>query len=203
MWHLLWARCSLALTQTVECRFTLKLVYDMAIAEPFFQHYDIDIIELQMNRNFSNICGWFVDDQLNIYFGEGKSQSILFAPLSKFRKLCKLNIEYDALKIKEYSEVIDLGCILDKSLSRESMALNVVSKINTCLKFLCSKNKLLSPQLKQIFVTWIKACSIWYLNFNKQFKIKLQTVLNKYVYFCLQLDIGDGHWWVEQQSSKR
>ena len=77
----------MALTQTVECRFTLKLVHDMAIAEPFFQHYDIDVIELQMNRHFSNICGWFVDDQLNIYFGEDKSQSILFAPLNKFKKL--------------------------------------------------------------------------------------------------------------------
>ena len=27
-----------------------------------FQHKDINIIEHQLNRNFSNICDWFVDN---------------------------------------------------------------------------------------------------------------------------------------------
>ena len=47
--------------------------------------------------------------------------------------------------IKQYSEVTYLGCILDESLSGESMALNVVSKVNRRLKISLSK--------KQIFVT--------------------------------------------------
>ena len=28
-----------------------------------FQHKDINIIEQQLNRNFSNICDWFVDSK--------------------------------------------------------------------------------------------------------------------------------------------
>ena len=94
-----------------------------------FQHNDINIIEQQLNRNFSNICDWFVDDKLIIHFGEDKTKSILFAPLNKCKKLRKLNISYYALKIKQYSEVTNLGCILDESLSGESMGLNVVSKL--------------------------------------------------------------------------
>ena len=101
-----------------------------------FQLKEINIIENQLNRNFSNICDWFVDNKFSIHFGEGKTKSILFAPLNKCKKLRKLNISYDSLKIKQYSEVTCLGCILDESLSGESMALNIVSKINTRLKLL-------------------------------------------------------------------
>ena len=115
-----------------------------------FQHKDINIIEQQLNRNFSNICDWFVDNKLSIHFGEDKTKSILFAPLNKCKKLRKLNISYGSLKIKQYSEVTYLGCILDESLSGESMALNVVSKINTRLKLLHRKNKFLSPQLRRL-----------------------------------------------------
>ena len=115
-----------------------------------FQHKDINIVEHQLNRNFSNICDWFVDNRLSIHFGEDKTKSILFAPLNKCKKLRKLNISYGSLKIKQYSEVSYLGCILDESLSDESMALNVVSKINTRLKFLYRKNKFLSPQLRRL-----------------------------------------------------
>ena len=95
-----------------------------------FQHKDINIIEQQLNRNFSNICDWFVDNKLSIHFGEDKTKSILFAPLNKYKKLRKLNILYGSLKIKQYSEVTYLCYILDKYLSGESVALNVVSKIN-------------------------------------------------------------------------
>ena len=104
-----------------------------------FQHMGINIIEHQLIRNFSNICNWFVDNKLNIHFSEDITKSILFAPLNKCKKLCKLNISYISLKIKQYSQVIYLSCILDKSVSEESMALNGVSKINTHLKFIYKK----------------------------------------------------------------
>ena len=74
-----------------------------------FQHKDINIIEHQLNRNFSNICDWLVENKLSIYFGEDKTKSILFAPLNKRKKLRKLNISHDSLKIKQYLEVTYLG----------------------------------------------------------------------------------------------
>ena len=74
-----------------------------------FQHKDINVIEQQRNRNFSNICDWFVDNKLSIHFGEDKTKSILFASLNKCKKLRKLNISYGSLKIKQDSEVTYLG----------------------------------------------------------------------------------------------
>ena len=52
-----------------------------------FQHKDINIIEHQLNRNFLNICDWFVDNKLSIHFGEDKTKSIFFGPLNKCKKL--------------------------------------------------------------------------------------------------------------------
>ena len=131
---------------------------------------------------------------MSIHFGEDKTKSILFAPSNKCKKIRKLNISYGSLKIKQYSEVTYLGCILDESLSGESMALNVVSKINTRLKFLYRKGKFLSPQLRRLLCNALiqphfgHACSVWYPNLNKKFKTKLQTHQNKCVRFCFQLD---------------
>ena len=126
------------MVQTVNCDLLLY-VDDTGLN---FQHKDINIIEQQLKRNFSNICDWFVDNKLSINFGEDKTKSILFAPLNKCKKLRKLNISYGSLKIKQYSEVTYLGCTLDKSLLGESMALNVVSKINMRLKFLYRKSNI-------------------------------------------------------------
>ena len=50
-----------------------------------FQHKDINIIEHQLNKNFSNIRDWFVDSELSIHFGEDKTKSILFAHLKSAR----------------------------------------------------------------------------------------------------------------------
>ena len=61
-----------------------------------FQHKDINIIEQQLNRNL------WIASKLSIHFGEDKTKSILFAPLNKCKKLCKLNISYGSLKIGRY-----------------------------------------------------------------------------------------------------
>ena len=41
------------------------------------QHNDINEIENQLNVDFSNICDWFVDNKLSIFFGEDKTKSVL------------------------------------------------------------------------------------------------------------------------------
>ena len=53
----------------------------------------------------------------------------------------KLDFNYKDIQIKQYSKVIYVGCILDKTVSGESMALKVINKINSTLKFLHRKNK--------------------------------------------------------------
>ena len=84
------------MVQAVNCNLLLYVV-DAGL---IFQHKDIDIIAQQLNRNFSNICDWFVDNKFSIHFGEDKTISIPFAPLNKCKKLRKRNISYGSLKIK-------------------------------------------------------------------------------------------------------
>ena len=36
------------------------------------------------------------------HFEEDKTKSILFAPLNKYKKLCKINISYGSLKINRF-----------------------------------------------------------------------------------------------------
>ena len=56
------------------------------------------------------------------------------------------------------------------------------------------KEKFLSPQLRRLLCNALiqphfdYACSVWYPSLNKKFKTRLQTLQNKCVRFCLQLD---------------
>ena len=79
------------------------------------------------------------------------------------------------------------------------MALKVIDKINSRLKFLYRKYRYLTPYLKRLLCNALiqqhfdYACSAWYPNLNKKFKRKLQTVLNRCIRYCLQLD-NRSHW---------
>ena len=79
-----------------------------------FQHSDINEIEIQLNKNFSSICDWFVDNKLSIHFGEDKTKSILFSSKSKIKKPSPLNIQYKGKRVKQYSKVTCLGAFLMK-----------------------------------------------------------------------------------------
>ena len=113
-----------------------------------YQSKELSKIEERLNKDFANICDWFVDNKLSIHFGEDKTKSILFTTKNKIRNTGNLNIKYKDINIKQYSKVIYLGCILDESLSGESMALYVLNKLHTKLKFLYHKNEFLTPPLR-------------------------------------------------------
>ena len=61
------------------------------------------------------------------------TKSILFGTKHKLRNAKSLNIVYNGIEIKQHAKVKYLGCILDESLSGESMALNVINKMNSRL----------------------------------------------------------------------
>ena len=53
-----------------------------------FQSKNVKDIEKQLNEDFANICDWFVDNKLNIHFGEDKislSFSLLNVRSKSFR----------------------------------------------------------------------------------------------------------------------
>ena len=59
-----------------------------------YQHRDVEEIEKQLNKDFENICDWFVDNKLSINFGEDKIRTILFASKCKIKSTRKLNVKY-------------------------------------------------------------------------------------------------------------
>ena len=149
-----------------------------------FQRKDVIEIENQLNGDFTNICEWFVDNRLSIHFGEDKTKSILFASKCKIKKVPKLKINYKNIQIKQHSTVTYLGCILDETMSGESMALKVINKINSRLKFLHRKNKFLTPALHRLLCNALiqphfdYASSDWYPNLTQKMKNKIQITQN-------------------------
>ena len=160
-----------------------------------YQHRDVEEIEKQLNKDFENVCNWFVDNKLSIHFWEdNRTKSILFTSKRKFTNARKLNVRYKNIKIKQHSEITYLGCVLDETLSGENMALKGLNKINGKLKFLYRKNKFLTPTLRRILWNVIiqphfdYACSARYVDLNEKLVRKMQIAQNKCIRFCLDLD---------------
>ena len=107
-------------------------------------------IERNLNKNFSNVCDWFVDNKLSIHFEEDKTKCILFGTKHRLNKVNSLGIKYGEIHIKQYYTVTYLGCLLDETLSGEAMALKVINKINSRVRFLYRKNRFLSPPLRRL-----------------------------------------------------
>ena len=103
-------------------------------------------IEKRLNKDFENLCDWFVDNKLSIHFGDDKTKSNLFASKRRAKNIRQLNIKYKDINVKQHSQVTYLGCVLDKTMSGEPMALKVINKINGILKLLYRKNRFLIPE---------------------------------------------------------
>ena len=132
--------------QAVKCKLFLH-TDDTCLT---FQHKNVKEVEDQLNLNFSNLCDWFVDNKLSIQLGKDKTKSILFGIKLNIKRAQPLNIVYSNVKIKQYTKVTYLGCILDESLSGESIALHVLNKINSRLKFLYRQNRFLNKPLRRL-----------------------------------------------------
>ena len=141
-----------------------------------FQHKDVRTIKHQLNTDFANLFECSVDTKLNIHLGEEKTKCILFGSKLKLKNAEKLNIMYIVNEIKQYSKVTYLGCLLDETMSGESMALKTIEKINQKLKFLYRKNRFLTPELRQLLCNAIiqphfcYVCSAWYPNLAQKLK---------------------------------
>ena len=66
-----------------------------------FQHKDLERMNEELTKNFSNICDWFADSKLSIHFGEYKTKSILSSTKNRKRKIGTLDIQYGHIKIKQ------------------------------------------------------------------------------------------------------
>ena len=63
-----------------------------------------------------------MENKLGIHLIQDITKSIVFNSKCEIKKANKLNIQYKDIKIKQYSKIIFLGSILDKTLFGELMA---------------------------------------------------------------------------------
>ena len=87
--------------------------------------------------------------------GEHKTKCLLFGTKHRLNKVTSLEIKYGEIHIKQYHTVTYLGCLLDETLSGESMALKVI--INSKVRFLYRKNRFLSPPLRRLLCNSLTA----------------------------------------------
>ena len=154
-----------------------------------FQLENVKEIEDQLNLDFSSLCDWFIDNKLSIHLGKDKTKSIIFATKLNIKRAEPLNIVYGNVKIKQYTKVTHLGCILVQSLSGESMALHILYKINSRLRFLYRKNRFLNKPLCRLLCNamiqpFFEACSPRYPSLRKDLQKRLQVSQNNCVRFC-------------------
>ena len=108
-----------------------------------------------------------------------------------------LDIRYGTVHVKQYHTVSYLGCVLDENLLGEPMALQVIKKSDTRLRFLYRKKGFLSQPHRRLLRNAIiqphfdYGCSPWYPYLNKSLKKKLQTLQSKCIHFCLNLNNRD------------
>ena len=155
---------------------------------------DINMIEEQLNTDLSSLCDWFIDNKLSVHFGEEKTRSILFGTKRQQKNQRDFDLRYGDIEIKQHSKVTCLGCILDNDLSGESMGTKVLSLVNSRLKFLYWKQKVLTLPLCRLLCNALIqphygcACRAWYPYLNKRLSKKIQTSQNKCIRYCLNLD---------------
>ena len=140
---------------------------------------DVKLIEDNLNKNFNSLCDWFVENRLSIHFGEDKTKSILFGTKRK---------------IKQHNEVKYLGCLFDSNLSGGAMAVKVLNKVNSRLRFLYRKQTFLNSHLRRLLCNALiqphfdYACQAWFPNLPKALSKKMQCAQNKCIRFCLHLE---------------
>ena len=138
-----------------------------------------------LTKDFSNICEWFVDNKLSIHFGEDKTKAFLFSSKCNLKLVQELDIRYKEIKIKQHKHVNYLGYVLDETMSSETMALRVIKRTNSRLKFLYPKNWFVDVPFSRLLCNGLiqphydYACTAWYP--------KQQVTQNKCIKFCLKL----------------
>ena len=121
-----------------------------------------------------------------------KTKCIIF---SQGKNLLGFNIAYKNNWIKQFNIVEYLGCYLGANLSKESLKMKSLKKINTKLQFSHRKNEFLNPKLRILLcnptiqpyfdypsVSWLPLVS-------KKIRKKIQVTQNKCIRFCLKLKL--------------
>ena len=115
---------------------------------PMIHAYIINIgTYKKLNKEFSSLCEWFIDNKLPIHFWEDKTKPIFF---TRNKTETKLSICFQDHSIKQYNCVKYLVCLLDNNLCGESVARRALKKTNRKLRFLYREAIFVNPACKRL-----------------------------------------------------
>ena len=149
-------------------------------------------IENMLSSELDRVSDWLICNKLSLHLG--KTESILFGSKVKVKSLPGLSVKCKGHYIQPKESVKYLGATIDQSLSFESMALSVIQKVNSRLKFLYRKKEFLTAHTKKLLVMAIAQChmdyasTIWFHSITQALRNKLQVTQNKLIRFVLNLD---------------
>ena len=128
-----------------------------------------------------------------------KTKSILSSPKHRWISVGQIDISYKDAKIKQYSKVTYLGCVLDECLTGQSMAKRISTKVTSLLKFLCRKNWFLSKDLGRLLRSTLiqlhfnYAFAGWYPNLNKKIQKQFAGFTKQVYTFLLKTEQPRAH----------
>ena len=137
------------MAQVVKCDLYLY-AYDSCLV---YTGWDIYAIEDTLNIFSNSLCNWFVENKLSIHFGEDKTKSIIFGSKRRLKDRHTLDIRRGEIEIKQHKEVKYLVCIFDCNTSGEAMAVKILNKVNSRLRFLYRKQSILNVPLTHLLCT--------------------------------------------------
>ena len=132
-----------------SCEFSEQPIF-WVTASPCFKDYTTGRIyngqkgHLIVFKNSLKICPMYVIGLLitsREFTLEKTKLNLSFFSIKNRKNVGTIDINYNGIKIKQYSKVACLGWELDENLSVEAMAVKVINKINDRLRFLYRKNR--------------------------------------------------------------
>jgi hypothetical protein len=149
-------------------------------------------IAAKLSKELESCQQWLIDNKLSLHLG--KTEAILFGSNRKLKKHNDFNVMCNNEPIKSTQSVKYLGITLDKCLSGETIANNVIKKAGARLGFLYRQAHFLDQKTRKTLVTALiqcyfdYSCSSWFSGISKKLQNKLQVTQNKVVRFVLSLD---------------
>ena len=137
----------------------------------------------------SSLNWWLLDNRLSIHLGE--TECFLFETISRLRINSEIKVTCGETKVTAITSVRYLGVNLDQSLDGKLIAVAILEKGNSRLKFLWRQAKFLNQYSKRLLASSLilchfdYACSAWYDGLQKLYQQKLQILQNKTIRFVL------------------
>ena len=164
-----------------------KLVLYADDSAILFSHKDPGVIRNVLGTELENCNKWLIDNKLSLHLG--KTECILFGSKKKLTKVENFNVHCNGQTIESQKSVKYLGSVLDNDLSATSIVTNIITKVNSRLKFLYRQNHCLNMNLRKVLCNSLIQChfdyasSSWYSGLSKKLKNRLQVAQNKVIRF--------------------